>query len=194
MPAAPKAEQPVIFFASQDEFRAWMEAEHDKSDGIWAKFAKKASGIQSLNYAEALDVALCFGWIDGQTKSVDDTYYLQRWTPRRKRSPWSRRNVDKVAELIEAGLMQPAGQAEIDRAKADGRWDRAYDGPKNATVPDDLQAALDANAKAAEFFATLTGSARYAILYRLQDAKRPETRRRRLEKFVGMLERGEKLT
>ena len=189
----PTAEQPVIFFASQEEFRAWMQAEHATSDGIWTKFAKKASGIASLNYAEALDVALCFGWIDGQTKSLDDTYYLQRWTPRRKRSPWSRRNVDKVAALIEAGQMQPAGQAEIDRAKADGRWDRAYDGPKNAKVPDDLQAALDANPKAAAFFATLSGSARYAILYRLQDAKKPETRQRRLEKFVGMLERGEKL-
>ena len=187
------AEQPVIFFASQQEFRDWLEAEHAQSDGIWMKFAKKASGITSINYAEALDVALCFGWIDGQSKSLDETYYLQRWTPRRKRSPWSKRNVDKVAALTEAGLMHPAGQAEIDRAKADGRWDRAYDGPKNATVPDDLQAALDANPKAAAFFATLTGSARFAILYRLQDAKKPETRQRRLEKFVGMLERGEKL-
>ena len=189
----PAAEQPVMFFATQQDFRDWLEAEHATSDGIWMKFAKKASGITSVNYDEALDVALCFGWIDGQTKRLDETYYLQRWTPRRKRSPWSRRNVDKVAALIEAGLMHPAGQAEIDRAKADGRWDRAYDGPKNATVPDDLQAALDENPKAAAFFATLTGSARYAILYRLQDAKKPETRRRRLEKFVGMLERGEKL-
>ena len=187
------ADQPVLFFASQDEFRAWMEDQHGTSDGIWTKFAKKASGITSLSYDEALDVALCFGWIDGQTKRLDETYYLQRWTPRRKRSPWSQRNVDKVAALIEAGLMQPAGQAEIDRAKADGRWDRAYGGSKDATVPDDLQAALDANPKAAEFFATLSRSARYAILYRLQDAKRPETRQRRLDKFVGMLERGEKL-
>jgi uncharacterized protein YdeI (YjbR/CyaY-like superfamily) len=187
------AEQPTLFFATQEEFRAWMAAEHATSDGIWLKFAKKASGIVSVTYDQALDVALCFGWIDGQSKSLDDTYYLQRWTPRRKRSPWSKRNVDKVAALTAAGLMTPAGQAEIDRAKADGRWDRAYDGPKNATVPDDLQAALDANPRAAEFFATLTGSARYAILYRLQDAKRPETRQRRLEKFVGMLERGEKL-
>jgi uncharacterized protein YdeI (YjbR/CyaY-like superfamily) len=190
----PTAEQPVMFFATQEEFRAWLEAEHATSDGIWTKFAKKASGITSLNYDEALDVALCFGWIDGQTKRLDDTYYLQRWTPRRKRSPWSQRNVDKVGALIEAGLMQPAGQAEIDRAKADGRWERAYGGAKNATVPDDLQAALDANPKAAEFFATLRGSARYAILYRLQDARKPETRQRRLAKFVGMLERGEKLT
>jgi uncharacterized protein YdeI (YjbR/CyaY-like superfamily) len=193
MPAAPKAEQPIVFFATQDEFRAWMEAEHATSDGIWAKFAKKASGIESLNYDEALDVALCFGWIDGQVKRFDETYYLQRWTPRRKRSPWSKRNVDKVAELIDAGLMHPAGQAEIDRAKEDGRWDRAYASPANATVPDDLQAALDANPKAAAFFATLTGNSRYAILYRLEDAKKPETRQRRLEKFVGMLERRETL-
>jgi uncharacterized protein YdeI (YjbR/CyaY-like superfamily) len=187
------AEQPVLAFASQDEFRAWMEAAHATSDGIWLKFAKKGTGVPSVTYAEALDVALCFGWIDGQVKRLDETHYLQRWTPRRRRSPWSRRNVDKVAALIEAGLMQPAGQAEIDRAKADGRWERAYDGPKNATVPDDLQAALDANPKAAEFFATLSGTNRYAILYRLQDAKRPETRQRRLETFVGMLERGETL-
>jgi uncharacterized protein YdeI (YjbR/CyaY-like superfamily) len=186
-------EQPVVAFDTQEQFRAWMEAEHATSDGIWLKFAKKASGVPSVTYAEALDVALCFGWIDGQAKSLDETYYLQRWTPRRRRSPWSRRNVDKAAALIEAGLMQPAGHAEIDRAKADGRWERAYEGPKNAAVPDDLQAALDASPKAAAFFAALTGSNRYAILYRLQDAKRPETRQRRLEKFVAMLERGETL-
>jgi uncharacterized protein YdeI (YjbR/CyaY-like superfamily) len=186
-------DQPTLAFASQDEFRAWLEAEHASSDGIWIKYAKKGSGIPSITYAQALDVALCFGWIDGQTKKLDDDFYLQRWTPRRARSPWSRRNVDKVAALIEAGLMQPAGYAEIERAKADGRWDRAYAGPKKATVPEDLQAALDANPKAAAFFATLTSQNRYAILYRLQDAKRPETRQRRLEKFVGMLERGETL-
>ena len=187
------AEQPTLTFASAEAFRSWLEAEHARSDGIWLKYAKKGTGVPSVTYGEALDVALCFGWIDGQVKSIDETYYMQRWTPRRARSPWSKRNVDKVAKLIEDGLMQPAGQAEIDRAKADGRWDRAYEGPKNATVPDDLQAALDKSPKAAEFFATLTGSARYAILYRLQDAKKPETRQRRLEKFVGMLERGEKL-
>ena len=186
-------EQPIMTFATQEEFRAWLEAEHATSDGIWMKVAKKGTGIPAMSHDEVLDVALCFGWIDGQRKGLDETYYLQRWTPRRKRSPWSKRNVDKVAKLIEAGLMQPAGFAEIERAKADGRWDRAYHGASSATVPDDLQAALDANPKAAEFFATLKGSNRYAILYRLQDAKKPETRQRRLEKFVGMLERGETL-
>jgi uncharacterized protein YdeI (YjbR/CyaY-like superfamily) len=187
------AEQPELTFASQEAFRAWLAAEHDKSDGIWLRFAKKGSGHESVDYAQALDVALCFGWIDGQVRRLDDEWYLQRWTPRRKRSPWSQRNVDKAEALIASGAMQPAGLAEIERAKADGRWERAYGGQKNATVPDDLQAALDANPKAAEFFATLSGTNRYAILYRLQDAKRPETRQRRLEKFVGMLERGETL-
>ena len=187
------AEQPTLAFASAEEFRAWLEAEHARSDGIWMKVAKRGTGIPSPTHDEVLDVALCFGWIDGQRKGLDETYYLQRWTPRRARSPWSKRNVDKTAQLIEAGRMQPAGLAEIERAKADGRWDRAYDGAKSAAVPDDLQAALDANPRAAAFFATLTGSARYAILYRLQDAKKPETRQRRLEQFVGMLERGEKL-
>jgi uncharacterized protein YdeI (YjbR/CyaY-like superfamily) len=187
------AEQPELAFSSQQAFREWLAAEHATSDGIWIRFAKKASGIASVDYAEALDVALCFGWIDGQTRSIDDDWYAQRWTPRRKRSPWSKRNRDKAAALIATGQMQTAGLAEIERAKADGRWDRAYDGAKNATVPDDLQAALDANPKAAAFFATLTGSKRYAILYRLQDAKRPETRQRRLETFVAMLERGETL-
>jgi uncharacterized protein YdeI (YjbR/CyaY-like superfamily) len=187
------ASQPTLRFASQEEFRTWLAAEGAASDGIWIEHAKKASGIASVTYDEALDVALCFGWIDGQVKGVDEQFYKQRWTPRRMRSPWSKRNCDKVQALIESGEMQPAGLAEIERAKADGRWERAYAGPANATVPDDLQAALDANPAAAEFFATLTGNNRYAILYRLQDAKRPETRQRRLEKFVGMLERRETL-
>jgi uncharacterized protein YdeI (YjbR/CyaY-like superfamily) len=187
------AEQPVIAFASQDAFREFLAAEHASSDGIWIKFAKKGSRIASVDYAQALDIALCYGWIDGQVKTFDDRYYLQRWTPRRQRSRWSKRNCDKAEALIASGAMQPAGLAEVERAKADGRWERAYEGPKNATVPDDLQAALDANPKAAAFFATLTGSSRYAILYRLQDAKKPETRQRRLEKFVAMLEHGETL-
>jgi uncharacterized protein YdeI (YjbR/CyaY-like superfamily) len=187
------AEQPVLAFATQADFRAWMEAEHAAADGIWLKFAKKASGIASVTYDEALDVALCFGWIDGQVRGLDDTHYLQRWTPRRRRSPWSQRNVAKVAALVDSGQMRPAGMAEIERAKADGRWDRAYAGPKAAAVPEDLQAALDGNREAAEFFATLTGSNRYAIVYRVNDAKRPETRARRIEKFVAMLAAHEKL-
>lgn len=181
----------TLFFTGRDEFRAWLAAHHATSDGIWTKFAKKGSGVTSLTYAEALDAALCFGWIDGQVRRIDETYYAQRWTPRRARSPWSKRNREKVAALIAAGEMQPAGLAEIERAKADGRWDRAYDGPAAATVPDDLQAALDASPRAAATFATLTSANRYAILYRLHEARKPETRQRRLEKFVGMLERGE---
>jgi uncharacterized protein YdeI (YjbR/CyaY-like superfamily) len=189
----PAVAQPTLAFETQDHFRAWLQAEHAASDGIWMKLAKKASGIPSITYDEALDVALCFGWIDGQVKRLDESWYLQRWTPRRRRSPWSQRNVDKVAALIESGEMQPAGHAEIERAKADGRWERAYAGPKNVTVPDDLQAALDANPRAAEFFATLTGSNRYAVIFRVNDAKRPETRARRIEKFVTMLAAHEKL-
>jgi uncharacterized protein YdeI (YjbR/CyaY-like superfamily) len=189
----PAAEQPVLSFASQDAFRAWMAAEHATSDGIWLKFAKKDSGITSVVYAEALDVALCFGWIDGQARKLDEEHYLQRWTPRRKRSPWSQRNRDKAEALIASGAMQPAGLAEIERAKGDGRWERAYAGPRTATVPDDLQAALDADPQAAAFFETLSGVNRYAILYRVQDAKRPETRARRIAKFVAMLAAGETL-
>jgi uncharacterized protein YdeI (YjbR/CyaY-like superfamily) len=185
------AEQPVLSFESAEAFHAWLAANHAESDGLWIKFAKKGSGIPSVVYAEALDSALCHGWIDGQAKSVDEKHYLQRFTPRRKRSPWSKRNVGKALALVEAGRMTPAGQAEIDRAKADGRWERAYEGPKNSTVPDDLQAELDKDPKAAEFFASLSSTNRYAILYRLQDAKRPETRARRLEKFVAMLKAGE---
>jgi uncharacterized protein YdeI (YjbR/CyaY-like superfamily) len=185
------AEQPTLFFASADEFEAWMEEHHDSSDGIWIKFAKKGSGIESLVYAPALQVALCFGWIDGQAKSVDDRYYLQRFTPRRARSPWSKRNVGYATALIERGAMRPRGIEEVERAKADGRWDAAYEGPKNATVPPDLQAELDKDPDAKAFFESLSSTNRYAILYRLQDAKKPETRARRLEKFVAMLKRRE---
>jgi uncharacterized protein YdeI (YjbR/CyaY-like superfamily) len=185
------AEQPVLSFESAEAFDAWLAEHHGDSDGIWIKFAKKASGIPSVVYAEALDSALCHGWIDGQAKSLDDAHYLQRFTPRRKRSPWSKRNVGKALALIEAGRMTAAGQAEIDRARADGRWERAYEGQKNATVPDDLQAELDRDPQAAAFFASLSSTNRYAILYRLQDAKKPETRARRLETFVAMLKAGE---
>ena len=188
-----KAEQPELSFASKADFEAWLEEHHASSDGIWIRFAKKGSGIASVVYAEALDVALCFGWIDGQTRRLDETHYLQRFTPRRARSPWSKRNVGKATALVESGDMRPAGLAEIERAKADGRWDAAYDGPRTMEVPPDLQAELDADPEAAAFFATLSSTNRYAILYRLHEAKRPETRARRLEKFVGMLRRRETL-
>jgi uncharacterized protein YdeI (YjbR/CyaY-like superfamily) len=186
-------DQPVMFFASKAEFTAWLAENHDVSDGIWIKIAKKGAGVESVAVTETLDVALCFGWIDGQRKPFDDTYFLQKYTPRRARSKWSKRNVGLVEKLIEAGEMRPPGHAEIERAKADGRWDAAYDSPANMQVPPDLQAELDARPEAAAFFATLNSTNRYSILYRLHDAKRPETRARRLERFVAMLERGETL-
>ena len=184
---------PVLPFASPAEFEAWLSEHHDSAAGLWIKFAKKASRIDTIVYAEALELALCHGWIDGQVAKVDESFYAQRFTPRRARSKWSKINRAKAEELIARGAMKPAGLAEVERARGDGRWDAAYDSPSNATVPDDLQAALDANPRAAEFFATLSGPNRYAILYRIQEAKRPETRARRIDQFVAMLARGEKI-
>jgi uncharacterized protein YdeI (YjbR/CyaY-like superfamily) len=186
-------DQPLLSFASKDDFEIWLAEHHASSDGIWIKYAKKGSGLESVVYAEALDVALCFGWIDGQSKPIDDTHYMQRFTPRRARSKWSKRNVGKVEALIAGGKMRPAGHAEIERAKADGRWDAAYDSASNMEVPPDLQAELSARPAAAAAFAALNKTNRYSILYRLHDAKKPETRARRLEQFVAMLERGETL-
>jgi uncharacterized protein YdeI (YjbR/CyaY-like superfamily) len=183
----------TIAFASAEEWEAWLREHHDAAPGVWIRFAKKGSGVESVTYLEALQAALCFGWIDGQARSVDDASYVQRFTPRRARSIWSKRNRDFATALIEAGRMQPAGLREVERAKADGRWEAAYDAPSTATVPDDLQAALDASPAAAAFFATLNSANRYAILHRIQTAKRPETRARRIEKFVTMLEVGETL-
>jgi len=155
------------------------------------KIAKKGRGIASVTHAEALEEALCFGWIDAVRHAHDDDFFLQRFVPRRPRSKWSQVNRDKAVALIEAGRMHPAGLAEVERARGDGRWDAAYEPQSRATVPDDLQAALDANPAAAETFATLRSQNRYAILFRLRDAKRAETRARRLGQFVAMLERGE---
>jgi uncharacterized protein YdeI (YjbR/CyaY-like superfamily) len=187
------AEPPVLSFASKAEFEAWLEEHHANPAGIWVKFAKKGSGIPTVTNAEALDVALCFGWIDGQRKALDETHYLQRYTPRRARSKWSKINVAKVAALTERGEMRPSGVAEVERAKADGRWDAAYDSPSRIQVPPDLQAELDNDPAAKASFESLNATNRYAILYRLHDAKRPETRARRLADFVAKLKRGEKL-
>jgi uncharacterized protein YdeI (YjbR/CyaY-like superfamily) len=186
-------ELPVQPFASAAEWESWLGEQHAALPGVWLKIAKKGSGIPSVTHAEALDVALCYGWIDGQRRSVDETWFVQKYTPRRPRSTWSKRNREKVAALIQAGRMQPAGLREIERAKADGRWDAAYDGPAAATVPEDLQRELDANPAAAEFFATLNSQNRYAILHRIQTATKPETRARRIAQFVQMLARGKKL-
>jgi len=184
---------PVQSFATQPEWLAWLSKHHDSDKGIWIKFAKKATGIPTISYAEALEDALCYGWIDGQTKGVDETYYLQKFTPRRPKSIWSKRNIGIVEKLVESRRMQPAGQAAIDAAKADGRWDQAYDSPSNITMPADLQTALEANPKANAFYATLGKTNTYAILWRTQTAKKPETRAARIEKLVAMLERGETL-
>jgi uncharacterized protein YdeI (YjbR/CyaY-like superfamily) len=188
-----KEDYPLKTFPTARSFELWLSRQHAKADGIRIKFAKKASGIRSINYAQALEVALCYGWIDGQSKSIDDQWYVQCFTPRRARSLWSKRNRDIVARLIDEGRMQPAGQAEIDRAKADGRWVAAYDSPANATVPDDLTAALKKLPKAKKFFESLNGQNRYAILHRLMTAKKPETRAKRLASFVEMLNEGRKI-
>jgi uncharacterized protein YdeI (YjbR/CyaY-like superfamily) len=186
-------EQPELAFESQDAWRAWLAEHHADSDGVWIRFAKKGSGTPTVVYKEALEVALAYGWIDGQVKSIDERWYRQRWTPRRARSRWSKVNRAAAERMFERGEMQPAGLREVERARADGRWDAAYDAPSTATVPEDLQAALDATPAAAAFFAELDANNRYAVLHRIHDAKRPETRARRIEKFVAMLERGEKI-
>lgn len=185
--------QPVIPFPTAADWEAWLEENHAASDGIWMKLGKKSAKVPSISYAEAVIVALCFGWIDGQAKSVDEQWYLQRFTPRRKRSPWSRINRDRAEALMAEGRVRPAGLAAIEAARADGRWDAAYEPPSTITVPDDLRAALDRSPAAAEMFESLNKTNRFAILYRITTAVRPETRRARIEKFVAMLERGEKL-
>jgi uncharacterized protein YdeI (YjbR/CyaY-like superfamily) len=184
---------PHLTFASAAEWEAWLEANHDSSEGAWLKIAKKGSGVASVTNAEALDIGLCFGWINGRREALNDDYYLQRYTRRRPGGKWSRINVEKVAELTAAGRMRPAGFAEVERAKADGRWDAAYESPRRMGVPDDLEREFAARPAAREFFESLDSRNRYAILYRLADAKRPETRARRLAKFVAMLETGERI-
>jgi len=179
--------------SSAASWARWLKRHHASAAGVWLRIAKKESGIASIDYPAALEEALCWGWIDGQRKSEDAQYFLQRFTPRTKRSIWSRINRAKVLKLIDEGRMQPAGHAEIERAKADGRWDAAYEGVSAATVPPDLQAALDANKKAAKFFATLDSRNRFAVLFRTQGAKKPETRARRIAQFVEMLAKGEKI-
>lgn len=184
---------PTVMFPDKASWAEWLEQNHATGRGVWLRLAKATSSLQSVRSAEALDVALCYGWIDGQAQGVDAETWLQKYTPRGRRSMWSKRNRENVARLIASGEMRPAGLAAIEAAKADGRWDRAYDSPGNATVPADLQAALDGNPAALEFFETLKGMDRYAVLHRIQTAVKPETRARRIEKFVGMLARGEKL-
>lgn len=184
-------DMPTLTFASQADWETWLDAHHTEARGVWIKIAKKATGIPSITHAEALESALCYGWIDGQKKTFDDATWLQKFTPRGTRSIWSKINREKVQRLVESGRMQSPGLEAVDRAKANGQWDSAYDSHRTAGVPDDLQRALDAHPKAKAFFATLNSANRYAILFRIQTVKRAGTRAKKIEQFVGMLERHE---
>ncbi|MDQ6736907.1 MAG: YdeI/OmpD-associated family protein [Gemmatimonadota bacterium] len=184
-------EVPILSFVDQKAWHTWLDKSHATSSGIWILFGKKNSGIKSVTYLEALDVALAFGWIDSQKRSHDETHFLQKFTPRGKRSIWSVVNRAKAVALIESGDMNPAGLAEVERARSDGRWEAAYEPQAKAQVPPDLQLALDANPVAAKFFTTLSSQNRYAILFRVHTARKPETRAKRIEQFVAMLARHE---
>ena len=185
--------KPVIEFQRKSEWMAWLNKNYNRSTGVWLRLAKKDSGLTSISRNEALDVALCYGWIDGQARSEGSTTWLQKFTPRTKRSIWSKKNRENVQRLIDSGEMQPSGLAEIERAQSDGRWDAAYDSPRTIAVPDDLRQALEKNKKATKFFESLDSQNRYAILFRIHHAKKPETRARRIKEFVEMLARGDKL-
>lgn len=188
----PADDLPELCVPDAAAWRTWLARHHDQPTGVWLVLAKKGTTQPtSLSYDQALDEALCFGWIDGQVRGGSDGVFHQRWTPRRARSPWSRRNVDHATRLIEQGRMQPAGLREIERAKADGRWEAAYAGPATIEVPDDLAAALARQPRAQAMFEILTSQNRYSVLLRLSQAKKPETRARRLQQFVDMLARGE---
>lgn len=187
------ADHPVRLFANQAAWAAWLEKNHRKSAGLWLRLAKKDSGLRSVNYGEALEVALCYGWIDGQKRGESEEAWLQRFLPRAPKSIWSKINREKVVALIAEGRMKSAGLEAVERAKKDGRWNAAYDSPKSAKVPEDFQAALDANLRAREFFASLDGANRYAVLFRIQTVKKAETRERKIREFVQMLERNERI-
>ncbi|HEX2604633.1 MAG TPA: YdeI/OmpD-associated family protein [Oxalicibacterium sp.] len=179
--------------SSQREWESWLQSHHETSQGVWLRIAKKGADQASVSYAEALETALCFGWIDGQKKALDEHYWLQRFTPRRPRSIWSKVNCLKAQALVEQGRMQPAGLKEIALAKEDGRWANAYDSARTMTMPEDLAIALDAEPAAAAFFATLDSANRYAVLWRVQTAKKAETRAKRIRQYVEMLARKEKI-
>lgn len=187
------AEYLILRFPDAEAWEAWLGEHHASERGVWVQMAKKGSAFTSLSSAEALDVALCYGWIDAMAKSYDADSWLQKYTPRGKRSTWSKRNREHVARLIAAGRMQPAGFAAIDAAKQDGRWERAYDSPRSATMPEDFAEALAGRDEAKAFFESLPGSQRFAMIYRIQTAVKPETRARRVAQFVELLERKERL-
>ena len=183
----PRDDLPVLEFGSQAAWESWLDAHHAAAPGAWLKIAKKGSGAETVTYAEALEAAICYGWIDGQKDRLDDVHWLQRFTPRKPRGRWSRINTYQATELIKAGRMRPAGQREVELAQADGRWEAAYEGQRAMTVPGDLERELARNEAAREFFATLSGVNRYAILYRIGSVKRPETRARNIAQYVAML-------
>ena len=183
----------IMSFETQQDWERWLTEHHTDTVGIWLKIAKKETGIPSVNYSEALDSALCYGWIDGQKASFDDQYWLQKFTPRRPKSIWSKVNCDKATALIAEGRMQPEGIRQVELAKADGRWESAYESQSKITIPDDFQSELDKNQKAKDFFSTLNSINRYAILFRIHSAKRPATRSARINKFIEMLSNNQKI-
>jgi uncharacterized protein YdeI (YjbR/CyaY-like superfamily) len=187
------ADLPTRLFPTQAQWAAWLEKNHRKSQGLWLRLAKKESGLQSVTYAEALDVALCYGWIDGQKRGESEQAWLQRFLPRSPKSIWSKINCGKATALIASGRMKAAGLEAVDAARKDGRWNAAYDSPKRAKIPPDFQAALDASPRAREFFTALDGANRYAVLFRIQTVKKAETRARKIWEFVEMLERNERI-
>jgi uncharacterized protein YdeI (YjbR/CyaY-like superfamily) len=187
-----KRDLPVLEIGSAAEWETWLAENHAASDGVWLRLAKRASGAPGPTYEQALDGALCYGWIDGLMNPLDQSYWLQRFTPRRRRSRWSERNCARALRLIAEGRMQAAGLRQVEAAKADGRWDAAYPSAATATVPEDLQRALDADDAARAFFETLNRRNRFVILVQIHDAKRPATRAQRIARFVAMLSGGEK--
>ena len=193
MGARPPSDLPVVAFASQAEWAGWLDEHHAAAPGVWLRIAKKGAAEPTVSYQDALEAALCYGWIDGQKRPFDATYWLQRFTPRSPRSRWSKRNTDLAERLIAQGKMRPAGLREVELARSDGRWEAAYAGQRTASVPPDLERELARRPRARAFFESLDSANRYAILYRLDEAKRPETRARRLDTFLAMLETGQKL-
>ena len=189
----PSLDLPVLLFQRPKDWAAWLDKNQATASGLWLRLAKKASGIKSVTYDEAVEVALCYGWIDGQKKSYDESSWLQKFTPRGAKSIWSKINREKAQRLIESGQMKAAGLQAIERAQQDGRWEAAYDSPSKAVVPEDFQAALERNTQAQAFFVTLNKANRYAILFRIQTAKQAETRAKRIEQFINMLAKQEKL-
>jgi uncharacterized protein YdeI (YjbR/CyaY-like superfamily) len=182
----------IIHFKTQKELERWLQKNQKKSNGIWLHFYKKDSGVKSIGWQDAVEAGLCYGWIDGQAKPFDEQSWLQRFTPRRARSTWSKKNTDHAERLIKLGRMKPGGLAEVEKAKADGRWDKAYDSPSNMKAPEDLLKALEKNKKAKAFFESLSKTNKYAINWRLQTAKKPETRAKRMKMILEMLKKGEK--